>query len=487
MDAVLALVNKSRKVDLTRGRYGDHMISDLPSSRTFSFPWKLHQLLEDVESEGDADIVSWVSTGNAFRVHRRAEFVQRILPVYFKQKSLKSFQRQLYIYGFGRIRSGPDKGSYYHPLFIREHRHSTDAIERVRTTKNDQPSRSKKTSVSTKKDATISSHRTVLRSSSLPCRSSPAALLGNRNQHGDALRTSAGAGTTNRGTTTQLGLIQEAGRPQFNISPTLANTMMMDGRQIGQLRPDLLFGLQERQQYLQDSSLLSSSRTSSGAGGPFLPNVHGMSPNKSLNPAVPSVINCNFPTQVWNGNHIRSQSFPQRTLCDPQQQLSGLQQGGQQGHQYGTSLFTSLENNQVMEQYGQDSVTGGPSSLAMIGASQNLQNIGTGLPSWSAAGGGTGGSAPMQRRFSCPGVVAPSARQEVVPVLQGEEPAELSYPLEMGSGSFPWDQETESEESSISSPTPTIDHDDSSFGMALEEDWLTSIERHLFADESKDT
>jgi hypothetical protein len=38
---------------------------------------------------------------------------------YFHQTHFKSFQRQLHIYGFNRFSAGLDKGSYYHPMFVR--------------------------------------------------------------------------------------------------------------------------------------------------------------------------------------------------------------------------------------------------------------------------------------------------------------------------------------------------------------------------------
>ena len=41
------------------------------------------------------------------------------MPKYFKQSRVSSFQRQLNLYGFTRIHTGPDAGGYYHELFLR--------------------------------------------------------------------------------------------------------------------------------------------------------------------------------------------------------------------------------------------------------------------------------------------------------------------------------------------------------------------------------
>jgi len=46
--------------------------------------------------------------------------VNEIMPKYFNQSKLTSFQRQLNLYGFNRLTAtGEDRGSYYHPLFLR--------------------------------------------------------------------------------------------------------------------------------------------------------------------------------------------------------------------------------------------------------------------------------------------------------------------------------------------------------------------------------
>merc|ERR1712232_475425 len=48
-------------------------------------------------------------------------FAEIIMPQYFNQTKYRSFQRQLYIYGFDRIKdkSSEDFGAYFHELFIR--------------------------------------------------------------------------------------------------------------------------------------------------------------------------------------------------------------------------------------------------------------------------------------------------------------------------------------------------------------------------------
>lgn len=96
---------------------------NLPSSK-LPFAWKLFEMLETVhKNEIDTDIVSWVDNGNAFKVHDLQRFVDKIVPTYFKQSKYKSFQRQLYFYGFTREstsgKKGHTPGSYRHPMFVR--------------------------------------------------------------------------------------------------------------------------------------------------------------------------------------------------------------------------------------------------------------------------------------------------------------------------------------------------------------------------------
>eukprot|EP00542_Grammatophora_oceanica_P020030 CAMPEP_0194027348 /NCGR_PEP_ID=MMETSP0009_2-20130614/1510_1 /TAXON_ID=210454 /ORGANISM="Grammatophora oceanica, Strain CCMP 410" /LENGTH=357 /DNA_ID=CAMNT_0038666389 /DNA_START=74 /DNA_END=1147 /DNA_ORIENTATION=- len=85
---------------------------------TEPFPEKLHRLLREVDEAGEAEIVSFFAHGRAFAVHNPARFVAEIMPRYFKQSRLSSFQRQLNLYGFTRITNGPDAGGYYHELFL---------------------------------------------------------------------------------------------------------------------------------------------------------------------------------------------------------------------------------------------------------------------------------------------------------------------------------------------------------------------------------
>lgn len=83
------------------------------------FPEKLHDMLEKIDGDNLSDVVSWQSHGRAFLVRDPKEFVKEVLPVYFRQSKITSFQRQLNLYGFRRITHGPDNGAYYHQLFLR--------------------------------------------------------------------------------------------------------------------------------------------------------------------------------------------------------------------------------------------------------------------------------------------------------------------------------------------------------------------------------
>ena len=88
---------------------------------TKPFPEKLHEMLT-IESLPQSDshiIVSWLPHGRSFIVRKPKQFTTQIMPKYFRQTKLTSFQRQLNLYGFRRITQGPDSGAYYHELFLR--------------------------------------------------------------------------------------------------------------------------------------------------------------------------------------------------------------------------------------------------------------------------------------------------------------------------------------------------------------------------------
>lgn len=86
---------------------------------TVTFPLKLHLMLETIGDHGLEHVVSWLPHGRAFKVHKTGEFVLDVMPRFFHQSKITSFQRQLNLYGFHRISRGADSGAYYHELFLR--------------------------------------------------------------------------------------------------------------------------------------------------------------------------------------------------------------------------------------------------------------------------------------------------------------------------------------------------------------------------------
>ncbi|KAG7352768.1 HSF-type DNA-binding protein [Nitzschia inconspicua] len=99
------------------------------------FPYRLHKMLSDVEARGDVSIVSFMPDGIHFKVHNPQRFVDEIIPKAFKQKSLKSFQRQLHLYGFQRAQDGPNKGAYWHESFVKDNRDMCLTISRIKAPK----------------------------------------------------------------------------------------------------------------------------------------------------------------------------------------------------------------------------------------------------------------------------------------------------------------------------------------------------------------
>lgn len=121
-------LNKNIPRHVVKHEYHDHAFDDTESVKskkqrrgprggvTTPFPVKLHNLLEDNLHE---DIISWQPHGRCFILRSPKDFLGKVMPQYFKQTKLTSFQRQLNLYGFNRLTSGPDKGGYYHELFLR--------------------------------------------------------------------------------------------------------------------------------------------------------------------------------------------------------------------------------------------------------------------------------------------------------------------------------------------------------------------------------
>ena len=86
---------------------------------TISFPTKLHSVLEQVDADGWGHVISWQPHGRCFVIRKPKEFTEHVMPHYFRQSKLTSFQRQLNLYGFCRLTRGQDNGGYYHELFLR--------------------------------------------------------------------------------------------------------------------------------------------------------------------------------------------------------------------------------------------------------------------------------------------------------------------------------------------------------------------------------
>ncbi len=95
------------------------------------FPEKLHRLLLEVEAAGRSDVISFVANGRAFAIHKPDKFFKEIVPLYFRQSRLSSFKRQLNLYGFELINTGPARGGYYHELFVKDRPEMCRRMRRV--------------------------------------------------------------------------------------------------------------------------------------------------------------------------------------------------------------------------------------------------------------------------------------------------------------------------------------------------------------------
>ena len=105
---------------------------DVVVDKPNQFPWKLYDMLHTAEQRNEEHIISWINDGKAFKVHSRDQFIEQYMKKMFNQTKFKSFQRQLNLWGFERVQNGPNKGSYFHPLFLKGRRDRCQHLSRVR-------------------------------------------------------------------------------------------------------------------------------------------------------------------------------------------------------------------------------------------------------------------------------------------------------------------------------------------------------------------
>ena len=76
--------------------------------------------MEILSNEEDSDTISWLPHGRSFIIYKKKKFAAQVLPKYFKATKFTSFTRKLNRWGFTRVTRGPEMGSYYHKLFLRD-------------------------------------------------------------------------------------------------------------------------------------------------------------------------------------------------------------------------------------------------------------------------------------------------------------------------------------------------------------------------------
>jgi len=85
------------------------------------FPTQLHDVLSNSELSGI--VMEWLAHGRSWRILRWEGLDRNFLERYFPQcgGTPDSFLRHLNAWGFKEVKRGPDRMSYFHALFLRDH------------------------------------------------------------------------------------------------------------------------------------------------------------------------------------------------------------------------------------------------------------------------------------------------------------------------------------------------------------------------------
>eukprot|EP00934_Nitzschia_sp_Nitz4_P006946 Nitzschia sp. Nitz4//scaffold85_size83877//13680//15091//NITZ4_005218-RA/size83877-augustus-gene-0.158-mRNA-1//-1//CDS//3329559104//6936//frame0 len=98
------------------------------SIRVQKFPVKLYAILAQKEFH---DIITWMPHGRSWKVLKPNLFESLVMPLFFEYSNYHSFNRLVNAWSFRRISTGPDRGSYYHELFLRGKPHLQKFMRRL--------------------------------------------------------------------------------------------------------------------------------------------------------------------------------------------------------------------------------------------------------------------------------------------------------------------------------------------------------------------
>ena len=108
--AFLDLQKKEQEAEMQAAAALDNTVHRRKGGVAVSFPAKLHAILDQVDADGLSHVISWQPHGRCFLIRDVKLFSEHVMPLYFRQTKLTSFQRQLNLYGFNRLTRGPDAG-----------------------------------------------------------------------------------------------------------------------------------------------------------------------------------------------------------------------------------------------------------------------------------------------------------------------------------------------------------------------------------------
>jgi len=131
--------NHPPKTPLANGVSGLHYPRTGKRGVPQQFPRRLYEMLQSeskliAASTDHPKIIFWSESGKAFRIADVAEFSASILPKYFRTKKFSSFQRNLNLYGFAKVRRGPETDMYAHPAFVRDQADSLSELRKLSST-----------------------------------------------------------------------------------------------------------------------------------------------------------------------------------------------------------------------------------------------------------------------------------------------------------------------------------------------------------------